>query len=156
MKIIKCSRCGRKILSSDSVNLFAEAYGNKPEQSDGVFETLSYNLRHWSTVTFTKVLTAKTPELCQDCAVKVFKFARGGLIPPVQPGDTLYKFDYQAGDVEPMRVISVWIADAGTEIEVEYRGRTEYYYQAEIGETIFLTEREAERGRKNEIAKRTR
>ncbi|MDC7288521.1 hypothetical protein NXH76_11965 [Blautia schinkii] len=153
MKEIKCSRCGRKIHSADSVNLIAEAYSEDTEKIGGVLETLGYNLRHFATVVFTSVLSAKTPELCQDCAKAVFRFARGGLIPPVQPGDTVYKFDYFAGEVEPMKVVTVLLADAGNEIEVECRGKSEYYYQDEIGEVIFLTEKEAERGGKNEAAK---
>lgn len=140
--------------AGDSVSLIGEAYGKAPDNS-GVLETLGYNLRHFATVTFLTILQAKTPELCHDCAKKVFQFARGGLIPSVQPGDTLYRYDYQAGEVEPLKVITVLLAEDGNEIEVECRGRSEYYYQDEIGDTLFLTENEAERSGQDEDAGRT-
>lgn len=140
--------------SGESVRLIAEAYDESADHI-GTLETLGYNLRRFATVTFLTILQAKRPELCQDCVKKVFQFAKGGLIPPVQPGDTLFRFDYPSGEVEPVKVVSVWLADAGNEIEVECRGRSECYYQDEIGDTIFLTEKEAERGGKDEDTGRT-
>lgn len=154
MKEIRCSRCGMKIKPGESVSLIAEAYEEKTEDS-GMMETLSYNLRRFATVTFLTILQAKTPELCQTCTKKVFQFAKGDIIPPIQPGDTLYRYDPAAGEVEPLRVISVLLAEAGNEIEVECRGRVEFYYQDEIGESVFMTEKEAEGDGKGEDTGRT-